>query len=164
MINKNKAFTIIELLVAMGLFAIFVVMASGGFVRALRTQRSIVALIAANDNASLSLEQMAREIRTGSNFSLSGNDLIFFNAYNIQVTYRLNRSTNIVEKGENGDFKPLTASNVKINVLKFYLTGQLAGDGFPPRITTILNASPNIPTTQNISANFQTTISARNLE
>ena len=156
----------VELLVAMSLFIIFVVIASGSFIRALRTQRAIVALIAANDNVSLSLEQMVREIRTGSNFSSSANsNLTFTNAYGIQVTYQLNSETMTIERGERGaNFRPLTATNVKINKLNFYLHGYLVGDGYPPRITIVLSASPNIPTIQNISTNFQTTVSARNLD
>jgi len=161
----KNGFTMVELLVAMSLFVIFIVIASGSFVRALRTQRAIVALIAANNNASLSIEQMAREIRTGSSFSLSGNDLVFANAYNITITYRLNAQANTIERSEAGnDFKPITAANVKINSLNFYLRGQLAGDGYPPRITVSLSVSPNIPTIRNISTNFQTTVSARTLD
>lgn len=150
---------------AMSLFVVFVVISSGSFVRALRTQRAIVSLIAANDNASLVIEQIAREIRTGSGFYLSGNDLVFTNAYNTSITYRLNAETNAIERSEDGnDFKPITANNVKINKLNFYLYGQLAGDGYPPRITVSLSVSPNIPTIQNISTNFETTISARTLD
>ena len=155
----------VELLVAMTLFIVFIVIASGSFIRALRTQRAIVALIAANDNASLSIEQMAREIRTGASFSSpNGNDLDFINAYDIQVTYRLNN--NVIERGEGGgaNFKPITADNVKINSLNFYLHGQLAGDDYPPRITISLNISPNISNVQNISTNFETTVSARLLD
>ncbi len=162
---KEKGFTMVELLVAMSLFVVFVVISSGSFVRALRTQRAIVSLIAANDNASLVIEQMAREIRTGSNFSLSGNVLVFVNAYNISVTYRLDSETNAIERSEEGnDFKPITAANVKINKLNFYLLGQLDGDGYPPRVTISLSVSPNIPTIQNVSTNFETTISARTLD
>lgn len=158
-LKTHNGFTIIELLVAMTLFIVFVVIASGGFIRALRTQRAIVALIAANDNVSLSIEQMAREIRTGSTFSSNGGvDLNFTNAYNESVVYQLKDNT--IERNS----KPITATNVKINVLKFYLAGQLAGDNYPPRITISLNVSPNIPTIRNISTNFQTTISARNLD
>jgi len=162
--KNKKGFTMVELLVAMTLFIVFIVIASGSFIRALRTQRAIVALIAANDNASLSIEQMAREIRTGASFSSpNGNDLDFINAYNIQVTYRLNN--NVIERGEGEtNFKSITATNVKINSLSFYLYGQLAGDNYPPRITISLNISPNIPTIQNISTNFETTVSARLLD
>lgn len=161
---QGKGFTMVELLVAMTLFVVFMMIVSGSFIRALRTQRAIVALIAANDNASLSIEQMAREIRTGASFSSpSGNDLDFINAYNIQVTYRLNN--NIIERGEGGaNFQPITATNVKTNSLNFYLHGQLAGDDYPPRITISLNVSPNISNVQNISTNFETTVSARLLD
>lgn len=155
----------VELLVAMALFIISVTIASGGFIRALKTQKAIVALIAANDNASLSIEQMAREIRTGSDFSLNGEDLTFLNVYNTQVTYRLNNSTNAIEKSEGGNnFRPITAANVKINSLKFYLFGQSSGDNYSPRITITSNISPDIPAIQNISANLQTTVSARMLD
>ncbi len=68
-LKTSNAFTIIELLVAMGLFIILMGITAGSFVKAMRTQRAIVALMAANDNASLTLEQIAREIRTGSNFT-----------------------------------------------------------------------------------------------
>lgn len=164
-ILKNKrGFTMVELLVAMTLFIVFIVIASGSFIRALRTQRTIVALIAANDNASLGLEQMAREIRTGASFSTTnGNDLDFINAYNIEVTYRLNNDT--IERGEGGtNFQPITATNVRINSLNFYLLGNLAGDNYPPRITVSVNVSPNIAAVQDISTDFQTTISARLLD
>jgi len=102
---------------------------------------------------------MAREIRTGSNFSSpSGAELNFTNAYNESVVYQLNG--NIIERNS----KPITASNVKINKLIFYLQGEQLGDGYPPRITISLNISPNIPTIQNISTSFQTTVSGRNLD
>jgi four helix bundle protein len=164
-LNSKNGFTMVELLVAMSLFIIFVVISSGSFIRALRIQRAIVALIAANDNASLSIEQMAREIRTGTDFSSANSNLTFTNAKSIQVTYQLNSETMTIERGEDGsNFKPITATNVKINKLNFYLRGHQAGDGFPPRITVVLNAAPNIPTIQNISTNFQTTVSARLLD
>jgi len=137
----KKGFTLVELLVAMGLFVIFITIASGGFIRALRTQRNIVALIAANENTSLALEQMAREIRTGSNFSSPNEtELDFTNAVGEDVVYRLKDTA--VERNS----QPLTATNVKINKLIFKL-----GNNHPARITIILN-------------NFQTTVSSRNLD
>jgi prepilin-type N-terminal cleavage/methylation domain-containing protein len=63
--NIKKGFTLVEVLVAIGLFSILVAIAAGGFVNALRTQRQVAALVTAQSNASLALEQMTREIRTG---------------------------------------------------------------------------------------------------
>ena len=69
----NKAFTLVELLVAMSLFLILIGIATSGFIRVLRTQRAIVELMTINDNAVLTLEQMAREIRTGYHFVKNSN-------------------------------------------------------------------------------------------
>jgi prepilin-type N-terminal cleavage/methylation domain-containing protein len=63
--SNKKGFTLIELLVSIGIFSIVVAIATGGFVNSLRTQRQVSSLISAQSNASLVLEQMAREIRTG---------------------------------------------------------------------------------------------------
>jgi prepilin-type N-terminal cleavage/methylation domain-containing protein len=61
----KKGFTLIELLVTVGLFTIIITIAVGGFTDAIRTQRQVSSLIAAQSNVSLALEQMARQIRTG---------------------------------------------------------------------------------------------------
>ncbi len=63
--NHQKGFTLVELLVAIAVFAIVVTIASSGFVNALRTQRQVASLISTESNMSLVLEQMAREERTG---------------------------------------------------------------------------------------------------
>ena len=53
------------MLVTVGLFAIIITIAIGGFTNAERTQRQVSSLISAQSNVSLALEQMSREIRTG---------------------------------------------------------------------------------------------------
>jgi prepilin-type N-terminal cleavage/methylation domain-containing protein len=61
----KKGFTLIEMLVTVSLFAIIVTIAIGGFTNAERTQRQVSALISAQSNVSIALEQMSRNIRTG---------------------------------------------------------------------------------------------------
>jgi prepilin-type N-terminal cleavage/methylation domain-containing protein len=61
----KKGFTLIEMLVTVGLFAIIITIAVGGFVNAIRTQQQVSSLISAQSNVSLALEQMTREVRTG---------------------------------------------------------------------------------------------------
>ena len=63
--KNKKGFTLIEMLVTVGLFAIIVTIAAGGFTNAIRTQRQVSALISSESNVSLTVEQMARQIRTG---------------------------------------------------------------------------------------------------
>ena len=59
----RKGFTLIELMVAVSLFAIIVGIAVGGFANALHTQHEVTLLLAVQSNATLAFEQMAREIR-----------------------------------------------------------------------------------------------------
>ena len=167
-IPNSRGFTIVELLVAMGLFVILIGIATGGFVRALRTQRAVVALMAANDNASLTLEQMAREMRTGYNFSVVGDELQFVNAYSKKTGYRLNSGA--IERasidGEtsaliDSDYKKITADNVKIAHFKIILFGNELGDGYPPRITISLSVSSTSKYLENILTNIQTPVSSR---
>jgi prepilin-type N-terminal cleavage/methylation domain-containing protein len=63
--NMKKGFTLIEMLVTVGLFTIIITIAVGGFTDAIRTQREVSSLISAQSNVSLTLEQITRQVRTG---------------------------------------------------------------------------------------------------
>ena len=62
---RRGGFTLVELIVTVGLFMIIIAIAVGTFTNALRTQRQVSSFIAAQSNVSLAIEQMARQIRTG---------------------------------------------------------------------------------------------------
>ncbi len=169
---QHKGFTLVELLVAMTLFLVLIGIATGGFIRVLRTQRAIVELMAVNDNTVLTLEQMAREIRTGYHFAkISETELQFVNANNQVVRYRLrddaieraskNETAGLIEEA---DYKKITADNVKIINFTVSLLGNNAGDGYPPRITIGLSVTGKSKYLENISTNIQITISARMLD
>lgn len=182
LIKNKKGFTLIELLVAMGIFVIVVSIVSASFIQALRTQRSTAALMEANDNTSLVLEQMAREIRTGYRFcakdaplfnldpiytghcnGLADDELAFVNAHEEEASYRFEneaiwKKTSVL--GVSTD-KKITADNVKINYLNFILIGNDADDGLQPRITISLSISPTSRDVKDVKINIQTTISPR---
>jgi prepilin-type N-terminal cleavage/methylation domain-containing protein len=186
--KSQKGFTLIELLVAMSLFIVFISIASGGFVRALRTQRAIVALMAVNDNVSLTLEQISREMRTGYNFctkdqpvisvsseafpdcaSLDKNELMFVNASNDVVFYKWDGKA--VLKGTsdvflNKTYEKITGDNVKVRNFNIKLMGNEKGDDYPPRITISISVSPDsdISYLNDIYTNVQSTISSRSLD
>jgi len=162
---NNNGFTIIELLVSIGLFGVVVTIAVGGFVQALRTQRQASALIAAANNVSLALEQIAREVRTGFNFcpsasSCSENEIVFTNANLETVTYKL--ADGAIERRVEGSLSErITGSNVKVEYLKFVVFGSLKDDGYQPRITISLGVSPREVGVSGNVARIQTTISSR---
>ncbi|MBI3046374.1 MAG: prepilin-type N-terminal cleavage/methylation domain-containing protein [Candidatus Harrisonbacteria bacterium] len=157
---KNSGFTIVELLVAITLFSVIVAIATGTFIQALRTQRGAAGLIAANSNASLAIEQISREIRTGRAFSLSGGVLNFTNAKEQAVSYRLNNES--IERIVGGEAGIITAANAKVAKLNFILAGESSTDGLPTKITVILEIGA--PEAAGAKINLQTTVSSRILE
>ncbi|KKR88938.1 MAG: hypothetical protein UU85_C0001G0130 [Candidatus Wolfebacteria bacterium GW2011_GWA2_42_10] len=173
----KNGFTLVELIVSMGLFVVLTSIAVGGFVNVLRNQRIAVSLITVNDNTGLTLEQMAREIRTGYNFSkISNTELEFVNSYNFKVKYRLNGGA--IEKGTEffgtTSYQKITADNVLISVFNINVCGKningttlgncgKGGNLYFPRITlnlSVTSAEPDIKKL-NIFTDIQTTISAR---
>lgn len=178
----NSGFTIIELLVAIAIFSVVVSVAVGGFVRALRTQRQVVALMAANSNVSLAIEQMAREIRTGRNFTVNnpflftdcgsdpsrGSELTFTNGLLDQITYRFfsMAEEGFIDREVNGASDHITGKNVRIRYVCFGLLGDqpYPGDEYPPRVTVSIGISPVAQGVSDNITNIQTTISARQID
>ncbi len=166
--KHKRGFTLVELLVAMGIFVIVITIVSSIFIRNLRTQQSIVALIAANDSASLALEQMAREMRTGKSF-YGGNpqavplsEISFINAHNESVNYKLEGQA-IKRQVDTGDFYPITAESVKVENLKFIVDGNTFSppDHKPTKITIILSVRPKGGNIEAAVTNLQTTVTSR---
>jgi prepilin-type N-terminal cleavage/methylation domain-containing protein len=170
MLKNNKGFTMVELLVAIASFVIIISIAVGGFSGALRSQRQSIALLNANYNSSLVLEQMAREIRTGKNFCVSTfspcsqNQISFVNFYDRDVVYRLNNFG--IEKSIDGgvSFKKITADDVVINHLVFIVDGGNLSDGKQPRITILMGVSSKESGVSGSIINLQTTVSPRSLD
>lgn len=161
-LNSCRGFTVVELIIAIGLFIALFGIVSGSFINALRTERQIIALAAANDGAQSSMEQMAREIRTGANFDLrfdfrSEGDLIFTNYKGESITYRLTNEG--IERGVAGVFKEVTADNVKIKELKFIICDP--NDCRTPRVSIALAVAAADPSLSAIVSYMQTTVSAR---
>ena len=157
---QNKGFTIIELIVAMSLFIILMTISVGGFISALRNQRSVNNLMAVNNNAGLVLEQMVREIRTGYRFCAADicngveDPLIFINHREEIVIYEL--VGNVVKR--NGE--ALTASNVLVETLGF-LVIQGSDKCNPWRVTIRLKVSSTEARIADAATDIQMTISSR---
>ena len=177
--NKNinrSGFTLVELLIAIGLFSIVITIAMGGFVRALRSQRQVVALIAANSNVSLVMEQMSREMRTGYYFcettlttpcDPTNLNISFLNGKGENVVYYLENSPSgngrIFRAVNGGQGSQLTADNVNIRNLKFNLFGGVSDPNYPARVVIRASVSPagNSFNVSDVVTNIQTTVSTR---
>lgn len=161
--SKNRrGFTLIELLIAISLFSIAVAISAGGFVRALRTQRQLIALISANSSASLAIEQMARAIRIGYKFECNGvvgtcDELAFTSPAGDEMIYFEENGALMISV--NGTERPLTPADAVIRDLSFVL---LENPAYPPRVTITMGVTAKSYGLEGSITNLQTTVSARN--
>lgn len=159
-------FTLMELVVSFSIFIILVSLTTVTFAQTLKTQRIVSNLSVSMNNVSFVSEQMAREIRTGTEFNDADGEVLtlrFTNAKNEKVSYKkINNGIGrcIGDCNTDSDYKTLTSPSIKINNLKFVLKGTKRGDNFAPRITILTGvAGP-----RDINVNLQITISARVIE
>ncbi len=180
--HRSRGFTLVELLIAIALFSILVSLAAGGFVRALRSEREVSAMMSAESNISNTLEEMSREMRTGYYFCQNGacdcgsnnaqtptltcSNIEFYNANGEKVDYVLQNG--ILERSDSaengGALTPLTSSNVATTYLGFTILGNTENDHWNPRVTIAVSIEPNDSTVSWPTANLETTVSARNID
>ena len=158
---KQKGFTLIEIIVAIGIFTAVITMALATFLNISNVQRKAGALRAVNDNLNFALEMMSREIRAGKNYCANLCSVSSFNLSNSQnenVVYRLNSSS--IERSSDGGntFLRLTSPEIKIDNLEFIFPASIQ-----PRVTIVLNGSVSDPKIGELILNIQTTISQRKL-
>lgn len=156
--HENIAgFTLTELLVAMAVFIVVTTVAVGAFIQSLKSERHVVTMLSISNDVSAAIEQMAREIRTGYNFSANGSTIDFTDVQGNSVSYGL--SANRVVQGST----PITSSNTVVKTLDFTVA-QDGGDVCNPwRVTILLGigaqgADPGVPPVY-----IQTTVSSRTL-
>ena len=163
--SSAAGFTLVELLVAMTLFIVVIGISAGSFIQILRSQRMIVSLISANNNAVLTLEEMTREVRTGRDFREEGGDFSFVNSRSENVIYHRNPADSSLEKSVNaGDFKKLTAVDVRVTRFSFSIFQGDSGSPFPPRITMLVAVGAAGLPFETPVINLQMSVSARNFE
>lgn len=178
-LENKKGFTIAELLVAISLFVVVLGIVVGGFTQGIRSQRSIAALISVNNNMSLVLEQMAREIRVGRNFCSEVDevrhictsplllntpvDVLEFERIREAglVTVRYEYASNTILRSEGiGTLEPITAPNVRVDNFGFIISDKNTKYN-PWRVTIYMTVAPvNVPVGQ-MTEQIQTTVSAR---
>lgn len=163
--KKEQGFTLIELMVATGLFVTVVTVIISLFIQSTRAERFVARRAAAFDNIAQTVEQIAREARTGYNFPAvidpggrKVSELRFTNYRGESVVYRM--SNNAIEKSTDGGvtFLRLTSESVKISRLDFWVMQEaIGGRDFTPRITILARADTPFQS----PFNLQSTVSAR---
>lgn len=157
-VKSRKGTTIVEMMVAFGVFSIFITTAIGGFVYALRYQKLSMLMLEANESTGLALEEIARDIRTAQpeTIAASGGSLSFTDDKGRAVSYALQGS--VLTK--NGD--PITSEDPSIAIQSFAVSRwENANTKIPPRVLINIAVAVNYRGMQPITTNLQTTVSPR---
>lgn len=163
-------FTLLELMVSLGIFSILMLLAVGGFIRSLRTERQTSSFTFVNSSLSEVIEQMTREIRTGKDFCANGAScqsssiLSFVNAKGNNVTYCLDDGGIKKDMGINCSLgQKITGEKVLVNYLNFIISNNQRSGDYPPRITILVGANPKNQEASFYKVNLETTVSSRRL-
>lgn len=166
------AFTLVEMLVVLGILSLILGAISGIFISVVSVQRRNLSLQEAIDQSSYVLEYMSRSLRMAQKDDLEGENCLSGNKVNYELIdngrgIRFKNSEGkcqefylegkkIMEKKDNKIF-PLTA--IEIDSLKFEVIGETQDDELQPKVTISFVLS-----TKGNQFNFQTTVSQRNLD
>lgn len=183
-------FTLVEMLVAIFIFALVVGAVVGLFISGIRGQRNALATQRLLDQTSYNLEYMSRALRMalkegqqdvgdclsqdGLNYQIIDNHLRFINHLeedDCQEFYRVDngpdegRLKQIKGIGASEEELFLTSDNLEVTSLKFNLSGESQSDTNQPRVTISLKLKGKGPSIEAMpEIHIQTTISQRNLD
>lgn len=186
--TKQKGTTLLEIVVAVGIFSVVILSATGIFQSVAEGQRSAIIAQNIQEEIRYAMEIMGREIRMAKIddkdckkvFKLNGttnnkiyntdnryqNILYFKNEGGGCVMYSIKDSRLAKTKGDSSDIPVfLTSSKIKINDLKFYIIDNTAIEiSIQPKITVMLDIEYIGKKMHKQQMKIQTTISSRYYE
>jgi prepilin-type N-terminal cleavage/methylation domain-containing protein len=161
--SYNQGFSLIEMMVAVALFSIVMVISTGALLALIDATRKAQALQSVMNNLNIALDGMVRSIRMGHTFHCSnlgtktdprdcinGDSLFAFEAFggdsndiSDQWVYWFDSGTNRIYKSENGGSTgfAITAPEVKIEDMKFYVTGTTVADDKQPKVVITMRGT-----------------------
>jgi prepilin-type N-terminal cleavage/methylation domain-containing protein len=156
--GTRKAFTLIEMIVSVGLFAVVMVVALGAYLSLINLDRKARATNDLVTNLTFAVDVMERGIRTGTNFSCDGGtncwpgagaQLSFTSEQGQTVTYLIHTNGSSSQIGEclSGgacdpvSSLPITDPRITITRLNFYVNGVGSGDNKQPYIIFVISGT-----------------------
>lgn len=146
--SRFQGYTLIELIVSVGLFALVMMLASGAYLVMIGVNRHVQGVATGIDNLSFALEAMTRTIRTGSDYgcpssgmdcTLGGSTFSVIDSSGVNVIYTLSGGTIIQTR--QGNPVSLTEPSVNVSSLTFYTFGTVPGDTNQPRVTMVITGT-----------------------
>lgn len=152
---KKTGYTLVELMVAIGLFGFVMTITAGAYLLMININRQTQGLASGINNLSFALEGMARSVRTGSSYNCGGtgdclsgaSTFSFTDSSGNPVTYALGTQTD--ELGAlvgtiTADGVALTVPSVNVTGLTFYASGTSSSDELAPSVTMSVSGTVNV--------------------
>lgn len=175
---KRAGFTLVEMLIAVGLFVTIVAFSMGAILTIFDANRKAQSSKTVVDNLNLSIENMARTVRFGNSYHCGSNgnlstpndcstgDTSFAVTFNGSVIiYRLNGAA--LQRSDDGGltYSNITSSDTTIDYSKFYVFGTNPGpDTQQPYIIAVIKGHVGSkPTVQTVFF-IETLLSQRTLD
>lgn len=156
--STSRGYTLVELIVSVGIFAVIMSLAAGAYLIMIGAGRSAQATATGINSLAFGLEDMTRSIRTGTgyncnnpaggNCSAGGNSFYFTDSTGHAVSYSLSVSSTYcgtasgcLIKNVGGTISALTDPSVNVTSLMFYVSGVLKNDGAQPQVTMTISGT-----------------------
>ncbi|PIQ35642.1 MAG: hypothetical protein COV32_02630 [Candidatus Yonathbacteria bacterium CG10_big_fil_rev_8_21_14_0_10_43_136] len=166
---SRSGFTLVEMIVSLGLFTIIMFIATSALLSIVNTDRKARSVRVAADNLNIALEDMSRRIKTGSSYDCGAigaptdcaggsSSLTFKDQDENLVTYSWdNTNFSILRDGT-----PITSTEITISNLKFIVSGSAVGsaDNEQPMVVIVIDGSLGSGTTES-GFKIQTTVTQR---
>ncbi len=147
-----RGYTLIELIVSVGLFSLVMTLSAGAYFITISANRQAQGVANGIDTISFVVERVARSIRTGTGYSCAvvlgagdcpngSSSFSFLNAEGQTVAYSLSSSA-IQESVNGGGARVLTdVSSITITHLQFYLSGSSVADTTQAHVTIVVGGT-----------------------
>lgn len=145
---SQAGFTLIEMIVAVALFSVVMLIAGATLMSLVYANRKAQALQSVMNNLNIALDDMVRNIRAGAEYNCggptggdcsNGGNSFYFTQFGEsgQTEYLfggLCPSGRICEREGNSEPEPITAPEVDITNMEFYVVGTTLGGGQEPKV------------------------------
>ncbi|MBI4118183.1 MAG: prepilin-type N-terminal cleavage/methylation domain-containing protein [Parcubacteria group bacterium] len=181
--KSQKGFTVLEMIVALGLFTVVVTVAVGALTALGTASGKAQSSRIVMDNLNFTVENIARSMRVGTKYhcgsggtltdplpcQVNGEQFIaFLDSQSRTVAFRLNAGR--IEKSTNcspflcSDWLGITDPALTITEFRFFVTGAFSGDGVQPKALLVVVGTAGRKDIEEATFNLQTLITQRLLD